>query len=125
MQPPGWLSSPAHAATVGPESRLPTDRGHGLLTPFRHSFRNAPEFLPELVRTLRARNVELRGDDAARAIVPGLKPATDADWDTEYLDLIMGVKIVKGPEEAIDFINTHGSHHSDAIIATDPVARAP
>lgn len=83
----------------------------------------AKEFLPELAKTLRARNVELRGDEAARAIVPDLKPATDADWDTEYLDLIMGVKVVSGVEEAIDFINTHGSHHSDAIIAEDPSAQ--
>ncbi len=83
----------------------------------------AAEFLPELVQTLRARNVELRGDEAARTIVSDLKPATDADWDTEYLDLIMGVKIVKGLDEAIDFINAHGSHHSDAIIANDPAAQ--
>ncbi len=83
----------------------------------------ASEFLPELARMLRARSVELRGDDAARAIVPDLKPATDADWDTEYLDLIMGVKVVQDVDEAIAFINTHGSHHSDAIIATDPAAQ--
>ncbi|MCS6770891.1 MAG: glutamate-5-semialdehyde dehydrogenase [Kiritimatiellae bacterium] len=83
----------------------------------------AREFLPALVEMLRARKVELRGDEAARAIVPDLKPATDADWDTEYLDLIMGVKIVQGLDEAIDFINAHGSHHSDAILASDPAAQ--
>lgn len=83
----------------------------------------AAEFLPELVKTLRARNVELRGDDAARAVVNDLKTATDADWDTEYLDLIMGVKVVPDLQAAIDHINRHGSHHSDAIIAADPVAQ--
>ena len=83
----------------------------------------AATFLPELAKTLRARNVELRGDEAARAIVTDLKAATDADWDTEYLDLILGVKVVPGVQAAIDFINHHGSHHSDAIIATDPAAQ--
>jgi glutamate-5-semialdehyde dehydrogenase len=83
----------------------------------------APAFLPRLVGVLRARSVELRGDEGARAIVQDLKPATDADWDTEYLDLIMGVKVVSGAQEAIDFINAHGSHHSDAIIASDPAAQ--
>lgn len=83
----------------------------------------AAAFLPELAKTLRARKVELRGDEAARAIVTDMKAATDADWDTEYLDLIMGVKIVPGVQAAIDFINRHGSHHSDAIVAADPVAQ--
>lgn len=83
----------------------------------------AATFVPELVRTLRARNVELRGDEGARAWVPDLKAATDADWDTEYLDLIMGVKVVPGIQAAIDFINRHGSHHSDAIVAEDPAAQ--
>jgi glutamate-5-semialdehyde dehydrogenase len=83
----------------------------------------AHAFLPRLSSALRARHVELRGDEGARTIVQDLKPATDADWDTEYLDLIMGIKIVSGIQEAIDFINAHGSHHSDAIIATDPAAQ--
>ena len=83
----------------------------------------AATFLPQLAKTLRARSVELRGDEQARAVVPDLKAATDADWDTEYLDLIMGVKVVPGVQAAIDHINRHGSHHSDAIIATDPAAQ--
>ncbi|HMP76631.1 MAG TPA: glutamate-5-semialdehyde dehydrogenase [Kiritimatiellia bacterium] len=83
----------------------------------------AATFLPELAKTLRARGVELRGDDQARAVVPDFKTATDADWDTEYLDLIMGVKVAPGVQAAIDHINRHGSHHSDAIIATDPAAQ--
>lgn len=83
----------------------------------------AAAFLPELAKTLRARNVELRGDEAARAIVTDMKAATDADWDTEYLDLILGVKVVPGVQAAIDFINRHGSHHSDAIVSADPVAQ--
>ncbi len=83
----------------------------------------APTILPDLVKNLRAKNVELRGDDAARAIVSDLKPATDADWETEYLDLKMGIKIVPNLQTAIDHINRHGSHHSDAIVASDATAQ--
>lgn len=83
----------------------------------------AVSFLPELAKALRARNVELRGDEGARAIVADMKAATDTDWDTEYLDLIMGVKVVPGLQAAIDHINRHGSHHSDAILAADAMAQ--
>lgn len=83
----------------------------------------AREFLPELAKVLRARKVELRGDDAARAIVGDLKPATEQDWSTEYLDLILGVKVVPGLQAAIDHINAFGSHHSDAIVAEDVPAQ--
>ena len=83
----------------------------------------APTFLPLLAERLRARRVELRGDEAARAAVPDLVPATDADWDAEYLDLVLAVKVVDGTAAAIDHINRHGSHHSDSIITADPKAR--
>lgn len=82
----------------------------------------AGDFIPEMVKTLRKDSVELRGDDAARAIVNDLIPATDADWETEYLDLKMGIKVVPDLQTAINHINQHGSHHSDAIVATDPTA---
>lgn len=82
----------------------------------------AREFIPEMVKLLRKDSVELRGDEQARAIVPDLIPATDADWETEYLDLKMGVKVVPDLQAAINHINQHGSHHSDAIVATDPAA---
>lgn len=83
----------------------------------------AKSFLPDLVKTLRADHVELLGDQGARAVVADLTPATDADWETEYLALKMGIKVVPGLQAAIDHINRHGSHHSDAIIAADPVAQ--
>ena len=83
----------------------------------------APTFLPLLAERLRARRVELRGDEAACAAVPGLVPATDADWDAEYLDLVLAVKVVDGVQAAIDHINRHGSHHSDSIITADAKAR--
>lgn len=77
----------------------------------------AKTFLPLLAETLFAKNVELRGDKAARKIVPKMKAAKSSDWDTEYLDLILAIKIVKNISEAIQHINEHGSHHSDAIIS--------
>ena len=68
--------------------------------------------------------MELRGDAAACRILPGTKAATDLDWDEEYLDLILAVKVVKDAEEAIRHINRHGSAHTDAIItANEAVAR--
>ena len=79
----------------------------------------AAEFLPMLVERLGGRGVELRGDDAARAVCPDMKPATDADWDEEYLDLILAVGVVDGVEEAVRHINLHSSHHSDAILSRD------
>jgi len=79
--------------------------------------RIAPAFLPRLVERLGARGVEFRGDEAARAIVPAMKPAVEADWTAEYLDLILAVKVVPDVRAAADHINRYGSHHSDAIVA--------
>jgi glutamate-5-semialdehyde dehydrogenase len=76
----------------------------------------AAEFLPRMAERLGAKGVELRGDDAARAIVPAMKAATEDDWYAEYLDLILAVRVVKSLDEAIAHIDTYGSHHSDAII---------
>lgn len=61
--------------------------------------------------------VELRGDEAARAIIPQMKPATEEDWTAEYLDLILAVKVVPSLKAAIDHISRYGSNHSDAIIS--------
>lgn len=74
----------------------------------------ASEFLPQLVTTLK--NCEIRGDIAAQACDASIKAATDADWDTEYLDAILSVKIVSGLEEALTFITEHSSKHTDAIV---------
>ncbi len=84
----------------------------------------APKFLPRIGARMRAAGVELRGDARARALLPDCAPATDADWDTEYLDLILAVKIVDSIDEAIDFIGRHGSGLADAIVTTDPQAAA-
>ena len=83
----------------------------------------AADYLPVIADALRAHGVELRGDAAACAIVPDMIPATTADWDTEYNDLIMAVKVVGSVDEAIAHINAHNTKHSEAII-TDDYARA-
>jgi glutamate-5-semialdehyde dehydrogenase len=62
---------------------------------------------------------EIRGDAAVRALYPAAKPASAADWTTEYLDAIISVAIVEGLDAAIEHIETHGSHHTDAILTDD------
>lgn len=73
----------------------------------------------EVVKALVDKGVEVRADAALRALVPGLKEATPEDWDTEYLDMIMSAGVVGSAAEAIDFINVHGSHHTEAIVTND------
>lgn len=82
----------------------------------------APAFLPRLRDLCARRRVEVRGDAAARAIVPDFNAATEDDWYAEYLDLILALRIVPGVAEAIDHINRYGSRHSDAIVTGDPAA---
>ncbi|MCI1987422.1 MAG: glutamate-5-semialdehyde dehydrogenase [Lactobacillus sp.] len=82
----------------------------------------AAAFLPSLAQALRDHGVELRGDEAARALVPDMLVATDADWDTEYNDLIMAVKVVASEEAAIAHINAHNTKHSEAIVTADYAA---
>ncbi len=76
----------------------------------------ASTFLPQALRHLQSAGVEIRGDAATRRLAPGVKPATEEDWSTEYLDLILSVKIVDSPREAIEHINRYGTAHSDAIV---------
>lgn len=65
---------------------------------------------------------EIRGDDAVRAVFPSAKPATEADWSTEYLDAIISVKVVDGVEDAIRHIERFGSHHTESIVTEDKKA---
>ena len=83
----------------------------------------AAEFLPKLAARLTEKRVELRGDPAACAIVPAMKPATPEDWDAEYLDLILTVGVLPSLEAAIAHINRHGSHHSDTLISENEKAQ--
>jgi glutamate-5-semialdehyde dehydrogenase len=79
----------------------------------------AATVLPAVCNALAAKGVEVRGDDRTRALFATAKPATEQDWDAEYLDLIAGVKVVDSIDDAIAHINEHGSHHTDAILTTD------
>jgi glutamate-5-semialdehyde dehydrogenase len=71
---------------------------------------------------LRNAGVELRGDDETRAIIPSMKPATEEDWPTEYLALIMGIKVVGNVSEAVAHINKYGSKHSESIVTGNKVS---
>ncbi len=82
----------------------------------------AAAFLPRMIERFKARGVELRGDEATQKFDASIKPATEEDWTTEYLDLILSVRIVKNVQAAIEHINTYGSKHSDAIVTTDSKA---
>lgn len=81
----------------------------------------AATFLPALEKRLSARGVRTLGCERTRAII-GCPPAVDEDWDTEYLDLILSVKIVDDFDAAVRHINTHGSGHTDAIVTQDAAA---
>jgi len=83
---------------------------------------SASALLPALAASLKAAGVEVRADEKARALVPEWIPATDADWDTEYLDLILSLKVVSGFDEAIDHIRRHHSGLADAIVTEDAAA---
>ena len=76
----------------------------------------AERFLPPMLGRLRDAGVEIRGCERTRAIAPDSRAATEADWRTEYLDLILSVKVVDSLGAAIDFVNTYGTGHSDAIV---------
>ena len=76
----------------------------------------ATRVLPALAEVYLGKGVELRGDDQARALVPAMKPATEADWTTEYLAPILAVRVVDSLDAAIDHIARYGSQHTDAIV---------
>ncbi len=76
----------------------------------------AGRFLPAVAEALSAHGVELRGDDRARAIVPGMTPATEEDWAAEYLDLILAVRVVPDLEAALAHIARYGSRHTEVIV---------
>lgn len=84
----------------------------------------APAWLPVVAERLFELGVELRGCPRSRSLVPAMKEATEEDWSTEYLDLILAVKVVDSLEEAIQHINTYGTKHSEAIVTNSyPNAR--
>lgn len=78
----------------------------------------ADEFLPAIADRYETAGVEMRGDEATRETVD-VETATDADWDTEYGDLIVSIRVVDSLETAIDHVTTHGSKHTDSIVTED------
>ena len=84
----------------------------------------AATHLKPICDVLIAKGCAIRGDTETRALVPEAVPATDEDWVTEYEDAIISVKVVSDESEAIEHIETHSSHHTEAIIAEDPAAVA-
>ncbi len=79
----------------------------------------ADRVLPKLAKIYQDKGIELRGDDATRKLVPGIKAATEEDWHTEYLAAILAVRVVDGLDQAIEHIARYGSQHTDAIVTED------
>lgn len=79
----------------------------------------ADKILPLLGEEFFKLNVQIRGDDSVLKLIPGAVAATEEDWHTEYLDLILSVKVVGSLEQAIEHINTYGTSHSEAIVTRD------
>ena len=80
----------------------------------------AADFLPQIAVVYKSKGVEMRGDESVLKILGSdALAATQEDWDTEYLDLIISIKVVDSMAEAVDHINTHSSRHSDCIVTSD------
>ena len=79
----------------------------------------AAAFLPPLIAKYRAAGVEIRGCEKTCALVSGIKQASEADWNTEYLDLILSVRVVKDIDEAIEHIERYGSEHTETIVTNN------
>ena len=79
----------------------------------------ATTFLPAMIAKLQAAGVEIRGCESTCALAPGVKAASESDWTTEYLDLILSVRVVKDMDAAIDHIERYGSQHTETIVTSD------
>ena len=84
----------------------------------------APAVLPSLVRALEEKSVKIRGCERTRSLLPSaaIDPVPDTEWHTEYLDLALAIRIVDSLDDALDHIELHGSHHTDAVLTEDAVA---
>jgi glutamate-5-semialdehyde dehydrogenase len=84
----------------------------------------ADKFVPQIAAALTKAGVEIRGDETVRKLVKGdnIRPVTEADWTTEYLDLILATRVVDGLDGALEHLAKYSSHHSDAIITEDAAA---
>jgi glutamate-5-semialdehyde dehydrogenase len=79
----------------------------------------AAQFLPPMIAKYQGAGVEIRGCERTCALIPGIKRATDADWTTEYLDLILSVRVVADMNEAVDHIERFGSEHTETIVTNN------
>ena len=79
----------------------------------------AERFLPETIKELQENDVEIRGDETTKSLASDVKEATDGDYYTEFLDLILAIKVVNSVDEAIEHINKFGTLHSEAIVTAD------
>jgi glutamate-5-semialdehyde dehydrogenase len=79
----------------------------------------APRFLPGMIERYQDAGVEIRGCEATRQIVPDIEPATETDWRTEYLDLVLSIRVVDSLDDAAAHIREYGSAHTDAIVTND------
>ena len=84
--------------------------------------RIAPQFLPPMCERFAAEGVELRGCEKTQQVSPDIVSATEADWRTEYLDKILSIRVVSDFDEAVQHIETYGSHHSDSIVTENYAA---
>lgn len=81
----------------------------------------AAKFLPALLPAMKEKHVRLLGDEIVRQYIPA-EPATEQDWHTEYLDLVLSIRVVDSLQQAISHINHYGSHHTDCIVTSDCAA---
>jgi glutamate-5-semialdehyde dehydrogenase len=79
----------------------------------------ADRFVVDAAKALIAEGVELRGDERSRELVPDISPATEADWETEFLDLVMAVRVVPDIDTAIEHVRRYGTGHTEAILTED------
>jgi glutamate-5-semialdehyde dehydrogenase len=82
----------------------------------------ADKWLPGTLDALAGKGVEIRGDERVRQVWPDATPATEEDWATEYLDLILAVRVVGSLDEAIEHVNTYGTSNAEAIVTQDVTA---
>ncbi|WP_123193375.1 glutamate-5-semialdehyde dehydrogenase [Pannonibacter phragmitetus] len=115
-------ADPAKATDVIVNSKLRRTGICGALETLLVDRAVARDLLPGIIKALQDKGCEVRGDAEVQHLCPGVLPATDEDWTTEYLDKILSVRIVGGLNEAIEHIETYGSHHTDCILTEDEEA---
>lgn len=109
-------ADPQMAATLAVDAKTQAPSACNAIETLLVHRKAAPSLLPPVCQALVQAGVELRGDPEARQLFPAMKPATPEDWSTEYVGLVLSVKVVADVQEAIDHINRFGSHHTDAIV---------